>query len=90
MLNNWIRNFLTHRTKATVCDGVASSTQPVKSGAPLGIVLGPLLFLLHVNDLTDELDCQARLYADHCLIYKPISSDSDMGKLQMDLVRQEQ
>lgn len=38
-----------------------------------------------MNDLTDHLECRARLYADDCLLYLPISSDSDMRKLQLDL-----
>ena len=84
-LNNWIRNFLTNRTQTTLCDGSASIALPVKSGVPQGTVLGPLLFLLYVNDLTDHLECRARLYADDCLLYLPISSDSDMHKLQLDL-----
>ena len=63
---NWFRSFLTLRVQQTVCDGISSPTQSATTGVPKGTVLGPLLFLLYVNDLTDNLECSARLFADDC------------------------
>ena len=56
-LNNWLRSFLTHRTQQTVCVGVSSPPQQVISGVPQETVLGPLLFLLYVNNLSFGLEC---------------------------------
>ena len=54
------------------------------SGVPQGTVLGPLLFLLHINDLPSVISSKGRLFADDCLIYRNIKNTEDQ-KLQKDL-----
>lgn len=56
----------------------------IDSGVPQGTVLGPLLFLCHINDLPERVDSQIRLFADDCLLYRPINSMKDYQTLQED------
>lgn len=66
-------------------NGAKSDTAHVDSGVPQGTVLGPLLFLLHINDLPDNVTSKVRLFADDCLLYRPIYSANDQLSLQRDL-----
>ena len=66
----WISNFRQKRKQCVVVDGVSSSLVDVDSGVPQGTVLGPILFLLHINDLPSIVSSKVRLFADDCLIYK--------------------
>jgi hypothetical protein len=68
-----------------VLEGEKSSKVTVDSGFPQGTVLGPILFLCHINDLPDAVKSQVRLFADNCLLYRPINSQKDNDILQQDL-----
>ena len=57
----------------------------VQSGVPQGTVLGPLMFLLYINDIADGLSSPLRLFADDCLLYRTINSEEDAIQLQNDL-----
>ena len=68
----WIQNFLTTRTQKVVVDGSFSDNAHVGSGVPQGTVLGPILFLCYINDLPSSVSSDVRLFADDCLLYRPI------------------
>ena len=84
-LLTWIRSFLCSRLMSVVVEGETSQEATVDSGVPQGTVLGPLLFLCHINDLPECVSSQVRLFADDCLLYRPIRSLQDQITLQQDL-----
>ena len=86
-LLQWIQSFPTNRTQRVVVDGICSSPCSVTSGVPQGSVLGPVLFLIYINDITSNIHSQLRLFADDCLIYCPINSPEDHTILQNDLLK---
>ena len=82
---NCIQNFLTNRTQKVVVDGSSSESARVRSAVPQGTVLGPLLFLTYINDLPSMVSSHVRLFADDCLLYRPIKCRADQEQLQRDL-----
>ena len=77
----WITTWLSGRTQKVVIDGVSSDSAPV----PLGSVLGPILFLIFINDLPDNINCIVRLFVDDCVLYRNIRMSVDQHILQDDL-----
>ena len=88
-LLKWMRHFLTGRRQRVCIDGAASETCEVTSGVPQGSVLGPLLFIIYINDIGQGLspDTTIRLFADDALLYRKIQSHEDHSILQSDLNR---
>ena len=64
----WIESFLVGRSPTVVLDGESSDELPVLSGVPQGSVLGPILFLLYINDLPENVQSQVRLFADDSIM----------------------
>lgn len=85
MYTNWILNFLSHRTQSVTINKETSNTINVISGVPQGSVLGPLLFLVYINDLPTNITSKIRLFADDCVIYRQIRNSDDASQLQRDL-----
>ena len=83
--NKWIEDFLNQRTQRVVCNGRFSDWASVKSGVPQGSVIGPILFLIYINDLPEEVKSTVRLFADDTIMYMTMTSTNDAASLQRDL-----
>ena len=83
----WIDSFLCDKQQHVTVKGVKSDWAPVLSGVPQGTVLGPLLFLLYINDITEDINSELRLFADDCVCYREIKDTEDTVKLQEDIDR---
>ena len=86
-LIEWVRGWLCNRTQFVQVGNAKSQVCDVTSGVPQGSILGPLLFLIFINDLPNVvLHSSIRVFADDVKIYRPISNIYDMQLLQSDLI----
>ena len=83
--HKWITSWLSERSQKEVLDGQASDLVPVLSGVPQGSVLGPVLFLIFINEIPENIRSSVRLFADDCVLYRNIESPMDCQILQDDL-----
>ena len=84
----WLHNYLADRQQKVVLNGALSETSPVTSGVPQGSILGPILFLIYIDDIVEANISQGStlvLYADDILLYRPICTSEDYLSLQRDI-----
>ena len=81
----WTGAFLTGRTQRAAVNGSFSTWMDVLSGIPQGSVLGPLLFVIYINDLPDRLISPTFMFADDTKIFREVTCQGDQEILQDDL-----
>ena len=84
----WIHNYLAERQQRVVVNGTSSRSSHVLSGVPQGSILGPLLFLIYIDDIADmglSAGSSLVIYADDILLYRPIRTSGDYSALQDDI-----
>ena len=85
-LLSWMRDFLTNRKQRVVIEGISSADRPVISSVPQGTVIGPLGFLIFINDLPWRVQNSVRLFADDCVLYTQGDTEEDLLKLQVKIL----
>ena len=71
-------SFLSNRWLQVALDGKSSQEYPANAGVPRGFILGPTLFLLHINDFPDDVICDIAIYADDTTLYSKCDQASDL------------
>ena len=88
-LLNWVRSFLNGRKQCVKVNGVTSGWKDVLSGIPQGSVIGPLLFVIFINDMPNEVKFNlCKLFADDCKLYGKVKHTGE-NKMQLDVTNLE-
>jgi hypothetical protein len=86
-LLQWLKSYLSHRRQKVVIKGNSSSWFNTNAGVPQGSILGPLLFLIFINDIIENIQCDIRLFADDtCLFDINENVDQSISNLNKDII----
>ena len=77
----WFQNYLSDRQQRVVLGGKLSAWKPISAGVPQGSVLGPLLFLIFIDDLAKLIQSSKKLFADDTSIYRILKIEHDFRVL---------
>ena len=81
----WVRNFITGRVQQVCVNGIYSDSANATSGIPQGSVLGPVLFVLFINDLPSNIKSNVFMFADDTKVFRTIECQNNHCILQGDL-----
>ena len=86
-LLSWIEDYLTNRRHRVTIEGMAFQWKPVTSGVPQGSMIGPILFLIYVNDIGSDIstDSLLHLFADDAKLCRAITTHIDCSILEVDI-----
>ena len=85
-LLSWFSNYLSNRLQRVILPGGVSSLCHVQAGVPQGSVLGPLLFLIYINDIVDDIQANTNLFADDTSLSMTVVDPAHVGSiLQTDI-----
>ena len=86
-----VKSFLRDRKQRAVLNGQSSSWGDISAGVPQGSILGPLFFFVYINDLTEDLMCNVKLFADDTLLFTVVQDSNSAANgmnHDLELIRQ--
>ena len=86
-LFDWLNAYISGRNQKVVLNGVQSNIRHGTAGVPQGSILGPLLFLTYVNDITENMECTVNLFADDTSVQQRINNANSFDIVTRDLQR---
>ena len=84
-ISEWIKSWLKQRRQRVVLHDKASEWEAVLSGVPHGSVLGPVLFIIYIDDIDNEISSMLLKFADDTKLIKEVGSDASFRRMQTDL-----
>ena len=82
---SWIEKWLTQGRLRVIVDGEILNWKSVLSGVPQRSILGPILFLIYINDMVDDISSKVLKFADDTKVFRKVTNDTDKQSLQDDL-----
>ena len=82
---NLFKHYLTDRSQRVLLNGQSSNWQPILAGVTEGSILGPLFFLIYINDLPDGLKSNVKLFADDTSLFSVVKNKESASDLTNDL-----
>ena len=76
-----LENYLSGRLQRVILNGQTSSWRPILAGVPQGSILGPLLFLIYINDLPNKLKSNAKLFADDTSLFTIVKDENESANV---------
>ena len=87
-LLTWLESYLSDRCQQVSINGHSSRYKAIEAGVPQGSIMGPLLFLIYINDIVNNLTSNARLFADDTSLYVLVNNPNEAAvKLNEDLLK---
>ena len=84
-LLTWFKSYLSNRKQRVINEGFKSNWEDTLAGVPQGSVVGPYLFLLYINDIVRDINCNIRLFADDTSLYTVYENENSIKLLKEDL-----
>ena len=85
ILLQWFENYLTDRLQRVVIGGSSSEWIQIEAGVPQGSILGPLLFLIYINDIVEDVNSDILLFADDTSLLKTLIDERSVTEINTDL-----
>ena len=86
-LLSWFRSYLANRKQRVITEGFHSNWENTEAGVPQGSVLGPYLFLIYINDIVKDINCNIRLFADDTSLFTVFENNDSIKLLEEDLLK---
>ena len=78
---SWFTNYLYNREQRVVLPGTSSSWKLIKAGVPQGSILDPLLSIIYINDIVEDIHCNIRLFADNTSLFIIVDDPTEAAQL---------